>query len=179
MFSEQSYRFISETVFSIEFSGLHYCLFIKVLFACLICDSFYSLSKLFHFVKHFLFYFLSFVLCRSIRVHLSATKAIISLCPLSVNRKLYLFSHIFIFPQKPHKSCSDKSCILCFYLELYELCIIFILNFSLHVNIYFRCVYFDVPYRKYIMSFLQSIYFHKKPQEQGYQQMLLLFLRLS
>ena len=127
----------------------------------------------------FLFYFLSFVLCRSVRVHLSATKAIISLCPLSVNRKLYLFSHIFIFPQKPHNSCSDKSCTLCFYFELYELCIIFILNFSLHVNIYFRCVYFDVPYRKYIMSFLQSIYFHKKPQEQGYQQMLLLFLRLS
>ena len=84
----------------------------------------------------FLFYFLSFVLCRSVRVHLSATKAIISLCPLSVNRKLYLFSYIFIFPQKPHKSCSDKSCTLCFYFELYELCIIFILNFSLHVNIY-------------------------------------------
>ena len=30
LFSEQSYRFISET-FSIEFSGLHYCLFVKVL----------------------------------------------------------------------------------------------------------------------------------------------------
>ena len=28
LFSEQSYRFISET-FSIEFSGLHYCLFVK------------------------------------------------------------------------------------------------------------------------------------------------------
>ena len=141
MFSEQSYRFISETVFSIEFSGLHYCLFIKVLFACLICDSFYSLSKLFHFVKHFLFYFLSFVLCRSIRVHLSATKAIISLCPLSVNRKLYLFSHIFIFPQKPHNSCSDKSCTLCFYAKLYELCIIFIFKFPIVCQHFPVCTY--------------------------------------
>ena len=54
--------------FSIEFSGLHYCLFIKVLFACLICDSFYSLSKLFHFVKHFFilfFIFRSVPLCKS------------------------------------------------------------------------------------------------------------------
>ena len=52
LFSEQSYRFISET-FSIEFSGLHYCLFVKVLSACLICDSFNRLSCLSFFVKHF------------------------------------------------------------------------------------------------------------------------------
>ena len=89
----------------------------------------------------FLFYFLSFVLCRSVGVHLSATKAIISLCPLSVNRKLYLFSHIFIFPQKPHNSCSDKSCTLCFYAKLYELCIIFIFKFPIVCQHFPVCTY--------------------------------------
>ena len=62
LFSEQSYRFISET-FSIEFSGLHYCLFVKVLSACLICDSFNRLSCLSFFVKHFFKIFLNSLTC--------------------------------------------------------------------------------------------------------------------
>ena len=99
-----------------------FCLLVSFATASIVYQNCFILSST------FLFYFLSFVMCRSVRVHLSATKAIISLCPLSVNRKLYLFSHIFIFPQKPHNSCSDKSCTLCFYLKLYELCIIFILK---------------------------------------------------
>ena len=55
MFSEQSYRFISET-FSIEFSGLHYCLFVKVL-RVLVWHNSITLSYVLKFVKNFLKYF--------------------------------------------------------------------------------------------------------------------------
>ena len=55
LFSEQSYRFISET-FSIEFSGLHYCLFVKVLHV-LVWHNSITLSYVLKFVKNFLKYF--------------------------------------------------------------------------------------------------------------------------
>ena len=56
LFSEQSYRFISET-FSIEFSGLHYCLFVKVL-CVLIWHNSITLSYVLKFVKNFFEIFL-------------------------------------------------------------------------------------------------------------------------
>ena len=60
LFSEYSIIKIS----LLEFSGLHYCLFVKVLvsFAYLVCDSLFSLSQLFASVKHFLFFLKSFFL---------------------------------------------------------------------------------------------------------------------